>query len=131
MITLEELQNLSRDRFEDAKVLYDAGRVDWAVYTCEYAVELALKKKICETLKWAGYPNTEKELGKLKCLKIHHLDTLLHLSGVESRVKEGEGFRVWSTIASWDPEMRYSSEKPTKERAKLLLDSVETLLKKL
>lgn len=131
MITIEELHNLSRERLEDAKVLYNAGRIEWAVYTCGYAVELALKKKISQHMKWKGYPNTDKELGKLKCLKIHHLDTLLHLSGVEDEIKEGEGFTEWSIIASWDPEMRYSSEKRSKESAKLLLDKVERLLKKL
>ena len=131
MITIEELHNLSRDRLEDAKVLYNAGRMDWAVYTCGYAVELALKKKISQHMKWKGYPNTEKELGKLKCLKIHHLDTLLHLSGVEDEIKEGGSFTEWSIIAAWDPEMRYSSEKRTKDSAKLLLDVVERLLKKI
>ena len=74
MITIEELQNLSRDRLEDAKALYKAGRIDWAVYTCGYAVELALKKKICETLKWKGYPSTEKEFNQLKSFKTHDLD---------------------------------------------------------
>ena len=131
MITLEELQKLSRDRLDDAMVLYESNRIDWAIYTCGYAVELALKKKICETLKWSGYPNTEKEFGKLKCLKIHHLDTLLHLSGVESQILEVLGFATWSIIASWEPEMRYSPEQQTKENARLMLDAVESLLRKL
>ena len=72
-------------------------------------------------MKWKGYPNTDKELGKLKCLKIHHLDTLLHLSGVEDEIKEGEGFTEWSIIASWDPEMRYSSEKRSKGKRKIAI----------
>jgi hypothetical protein len=32
IISIQELENLCRDRLEDAKVLYDAGRVDGAFY---------------------------------------------------------------------------------------------------
>lgn len=132
MITLEELQSLSTDRLEDAKVLHKAGRSDWAAYTCGYAVELALKKKICETLRWKGYPSTAGEFDQLKSFKTHDLDLLLHLSGVEDQIKKGtEGFTGWSIIASWSPDMRYSSQKLTEEKIKLLLEAVEALLKKL
>ncbi len=55
---------------------------------------------------------------------------LLHFSGVEQKVKR-ENFIEWSIVASWDPEMRYSSQKQAAKNAKLLLDSAETLLKKL
>ena len=130
MITLEELQRLSKDRLEDAKALYHAGRYDGAFYICGYSIELGLKKKICETLKWDGYPDTKKEFEYLKSFKIHDLDMLLHLSGVENQIK-GEVFTEWSIVVSWDPEMRYSSSKQTEQSAKLLLESAETLLKKL
>ncbi len=130
MITLEDLQRLSRDRLEDAKALYVAGRYDGAFYICGYSIELGLKKKICETLKWEGYPDTKKEFEHLKSFKIHDLDMLLHLSGVENQIK-GEVFTEWSIVVSWDPEMRYSSSKQTEQSAKLLLESAETLLKKL
>jgi len=130
VITLEELQRLSKDRLEDAKALYHAGRYDGAFYICGYSIELGLKKKICETLKWDGYPDTKKEFEYLKSFKIHDLDMLLHLSGVENQIK-GEVFTEWSIVVSWDPEMRYSSSKQTEQSAKLLLESAETLLKKL
>jgi HEPN domain-containing protein len=132
VITIEALENLSRDRLEDAKVLNQAGRRDWAVYTCGYAAELALKKKICETLRWKGYPNTEKEFSQLKSFKTHDLDLLLHLSGVEDQIKNGEeALTEWLIIASWNPEVRYSLEKQIEERVKLFLKAVEALLKKL
>ena len=130
MITLEELLNISGDRLEDAKALHKAGRYDGAFYICGYAVELRLKKKICETLGWEGYPSSEKEFNKLKSFKIHDLDMLLHLSGAENQIKS-EMFIEWSIVVSWDPEMRYSSQKQTEQNAKLLLESAETLLKKL
>lgn len=86
---------------------------------------------MCETLGWKGFPSTENEFKKLKpLLKIHDLDTLLHLSGVENRIKE-EIFTEWSIVASWDPEIRYSSQKQAEQTTKLLLESADTLLKKL
>lgn len=130
MITLETLQNLSRDRLDDAKALYKAGRYDGAFYICGYAVELGLKKKICETLKWDGYPDSDKEFGQLKSFKTHGLETLLHLSGVENQIKE-EMFTEWSIVVSWNTDIRYSSQKRTEQNAKLLLESAEALLKKL
>lgn len=57
-------------------------------------------------------------------------DTLLHFSGVENQIKK-ELFTEWSIVASWDPDVRYSSLKQTEQTAKLLLETVETLLKKL
>jgi HEPN domain-containing protein len=133
VITIEQLAHLYQTRLEDAKALYEAGRTDWAIYTCGYVVELALKKKICETLHWKGYPNTEKEFEQLKSLKTHDWDVLLHFSGIEDHVKEGMEFAEWSiiTAASWKPEMRYSSQRQTIEKAKLLLDAIEAFLKKL
>jgi HEPN domain-containing protein len=130
VITLEELKNLCRDKLEDAKVLYTANRYDGAFYICGYAVELGLKKRICETLKWEGYPSSKSEFDKLASFKIHDLEMLLHLSGVESKIKK-EFFTDWSIVVSWNPEMRYSSQKQTEKSAKLLLESAEALLKNL
>lgn len=130
MITREELHNLSRSRVEDAKVLYREERLDWAMYTLGYAVELALKKKICETLRWKGYPSTQSEFDHLKSFKTHDLDMLLHLSGIEEEIKEKELIE-WSSVRAWDPEMRYSLERQTHEKAKAFLGAVEKLLRKL
>lgn len=131
MITIEELQTLSEQRFEDAVLLYKEGRMDWAAYTSGYAIELTLKKKICETLRWKGYPSTKNEFENLKSFKTHNLDMLLHLSGIENEIKEGAAFTEWSIVRSWDPEMRYSSQKRAPNSVKLLLDAVEVLLKRI
>jgi hypothetical protein len=58
---------------------------------------------------------------------------LLHFSGIEDQIKvEGaEEFAIWSILASWNPEMRYSSQGQTKDSAKLLIESAETFLRKL
>src|SRR5712691_5133895 len=61
MISVAELDNIARARIEDAKVLLTAGRYDGATYLCGYAVEVALKARICRTLNWTEFPSTGSE----------------------------------------------------------------------
>ena len=127
MISLTDLEELSKDRLEDAKALHKAGRYDGAFYICGYALELGLKKRICTTLGWQGYPNTAKEFDSLKSFKIHNLDMLLHLSGVERFIKD-KFWIAWSVVSAWDPEIRYSLKKQNAQDVKLMLENVEMLL---
>jgi len=47
-----DLQKIARARLRDADVLYRAQRYDGAIYLCGYAVEIALKARICKALAW-------------------------------------------------------------------------------
>jgi HEPN domain-containing protein len=67
MATITELRTLARARLKDAQTLFVAKRYDAATYLCGYAVELALKARICKTLKWTGFPETNKEFLRLTC----------------------------------------------------------------
>ena len=69
------LNSNAKERLEDAQVLFDNQRYHGAVYLCGYAVEFALKARICDTLDVDPYPETERDF------KIHELDKLLLLSG--------------------------------------------------
>jgi len=126
VISIAELEGLSLERLEDAKVLSAAGRNEGAVYICGYAIELALKKRICTTLGWTEYPDDGKGTDKYKSFKTHDLEILLHLSGLESEIKT-KYFAEWSAI-DWNPEIRYSSAKQTSARACLMIQSTEKLL---
>lgn len=57
-----EFRKLAQARIKDAEVLYANRRYAGAVYLCGYAVELALKARICHTLKWLEFPETPKEM---------------------------------------------------------------------
>jgi hypothetical protein len=59
-----ELKRLAADRLKDAQSLLKAKRYNGAIYLCGYAVELALKARICQTLKWADFPETAGEFDK-------------------------------------------------------------------
>lgn len=131
MLATQEVRRIASARLRDAEILLTARRYDGAVYLCGYAVELALKARICRTLKWPGYPESNKEFEPLKSFKVHDLDVLLRLTGRESVVKASY-FVEWSAVAAWNPEARY---KPIGSAnagdAKLMLESAAVLLKKL
>jgi len=120
-----EIEEIIQARLIDAEVLLDASRFDGSVYLCGYAIELGLKARICKTLQWDEYPTS----GKYSTFKTHDLDVLLHLTGLEDKVKL-KHMAEWFIVAQWNPEARY---KPIgsikKDDAKEMLDSAKELIK--
>ena len=106
-----------------------ANRTDGAGYVCGYAVELALKARICETLNWAGFPENRHEFHNFASFRTHKLDVLLALSGQERRIKS-DHFSEWSAVVSWDPETRYRAVGGADAlQVALMWYSAETLLR--
>jgi len=94
---------------------------------CGYAIELGLKARICRILQWDEYPAS----GKYNTFKTHDLDVLLHLTGLEDKVKL-KYMAEWSIVAQWNPEARYKPIGSVKEDdAKDMLDSAKELIKQL
>jgi HEPN domain-containing protein len=106
MVSISELRKIAKGRLKDAEVLATAKRYDGAIYLCGYAIETALKARICRVLKWPGYPSTRKEFEGYQSFRTHDLDILLHLSGAEGVVKT-KLFAEWSIVATWDANVRY------------------------
>lgn len=131
MLAIKSIRDIAKARLRDAEVLYKANRHDGAVYLCGYAIELALKARICRTLKWTAYPDTRKEFEGLTSFKIHDLDILLRLTGRETFVKTTL-LTEWSAVVEWSPEARYKPIGSAKASdAKLMLESAIVLLRKL
>ena len=107
MITVAELDNIARARLKDARALLAAGRFDGANYLCGYAVEVALKARICRTLNWTEFPSTGSDFQAYRSFQTHELDILLRLSGQEARVKQNH-FPLWNAVAVWKVESRYN-----------------------
>ncbi len=126
MTQASELLRIAAVRLKDAAVLLAARRYDGAVYLCGYAVECALKARICRTLRWQDYPLTKG----YKSFKVHNLGVLLHLTGREQIVKRNYFFE-WSVVAKWDPEVRYRIGTATRTEAELMISSATTLLRKI
>lgn len=129
MIPKDDLRKISKARLKDAIILYKNGRLDGAVYLCGYAIEIALKVRICKTLKWPGFPSTKKEFEDFKSFKTHKLQTLLTLSGIEHKIKPTY-LTDWSIVGKWDPETRYSAVGTiTQKDAHDMIESTKVLLK--
>jgi hypothetical protein len=108
MISTVELKKISRARMKDAEALYSARRYDGATYLCGYALELSLKARICKAIHWKGYPETNAEFQNYQSFKTHNLETLLHLSAAEDRIKT-TCLAEWSIVLTWDPTVRYKA----------------------
>ena len=106
MIALTDLRKTAREHLRLAWILHKNRAYDGAFYHCGYAVEIALKARICRTLRWPGFPSTAREFQNFKSLQTHNLETLLTLSGVESRITLVLNTE-WSQVTKWNPEQRY------------------------
>ena len=107
MIAVAELDSIASARLTDAMALLAAGRFDGATYLCGYAVEIALKARICRVLNWAEFPSTSGEFQAYRSFQTHELDVLLRLSGQEARIKQNH-FGLWNAVAVWKVESRYN-----------------------
>ncbi len=128
MLTPLELRGIAEARLQDAELLFTAGRLDGAFYLSGYAVELALKARICQTLDWNSYPSTAGEFKGYQSFRTHDLDILLHLSGVENRIRL-QYLVEWSAFSPWSPETRYQPiGTANRQDVQLMIKSARTLL---
>ena len=102
--TPAELRDTAEAHWENAKILRDAGKYDGAVYLCGYAVEIALKARICQVLNWPTFPPAGNE--DFKSVFTHKIEPLLWFSGAVAEVKP-KHLPDWAIIKRWDPELRY------------------------
>ena len=130
MIAIADLHRTAREYLRAAKLLRTRSSYDAAVYLCGYAVEIALKARICRTLKWTdGFPETERERPTGNILKIHKMESLLEYTAIQDKIKPAY-LREWSIVNQWTPEQRYSP-RGTKGLAEAdeMIQAVEALLR--
>jgi hypothetical protein len=108
MLSGQTLYKIAKCRFEEAEILLTSGKPDGAIYLCGYALELILKRHIVKVLRWDGYPDTKKEFEQFKSFKVHDLDVLLRLSGLEKNIQADSAiFAKWQIANTWKSEIRY------------------------
>ena len=113
-----ELKELAKTRLREARALFDCGLYGGSYYLAGYVVELSLKARICRLLDMEDYP----ESGDLsRSFKIHKLDDLLRLAGLERRFEKAKMANPklltnWSLVTEWKEDFRY---KPVGSSAKL------------
>jgi HEPN domain-containing protein len=131
MIPRLELRRLAYARLADPRALYLAGRYDAALYLCGYAVELALKARICRTLRWEGYPESRTEFANYGSFRIHDLPVLLELSGRKEQITLRHP-EAWQKVQQWDPGRRYRPVgTATPDQVRLLITSARHIVRAL
>ncbi len=104
MIAVIALRSTARGYLRAAKLLRTRRSYDASVYLCGYAVEIALKARICKVLKWAtGFPETNAEFqDKGTLLKTHNLKVLLEYTAIQDQVQLNL-LNEWSLLVKWSP----------------------------
>jgi HEPN domain-containing protein len=130
MIAITDLHGMAREYQRAAKLLRTQKSSNVAVYLCGYAVEIALKARICRTLKWTtGFPENTAEFKAKSSLKTHDLEGLLEFTGIQSSVKI-RYFADWAIVNKWNPEQRYSRPgTKTLSEADDMIQATQNLLK--
>ncbi len=134
MIDKKILRILIGQKLKDADVLIANKRYPTAVYLAGYALEIALKLKICKIFKFVnGFPENKAEfnnyqnsvksqpsfagaINQLRDIKHHELNKLLFYSGAEYNVKLTL-LSEWNLVVTWTPEVRYSINRILKKNA--------------
>ncbi len=145
MISKKDLRELINQKLKDADILISNRRYSTAFYIAGYALELALKLKICKIFKFTQrfpegkfdfslYQNSFKHqkllantITKIRDIKSHDLNNLLFYSGTEYDIKLNY-LNEWNLVVNWNPEMRYKTQKLLKKDVVNKFKAIKTLI---
>jgi hypothetical protein len=96
------------------------------MYIAGYAVECALKARICTVLAWSDF----RTFGDYaRPMKTHDLVFLLGFTGLEETLYGAEHFTDWSVVSKWEPDIRYEpSSSVSRGQANGMLDAARRLI---
>ena len=124
-----ELKKIALARIKDAECLFASNRYDGARYLSGYAVELALKARICRHLNWSEFLPPDLDDGLYRSLMTHKFGLLLSLTGLEQRLKRSVLWSDWNTAARWDPDLRYKMGSAGRLEAEEMIRSTKELVR--
>lgn len=108
MPTHTELRKISNRRLKEVRILFENKLFDGAKYLSGYAVEAALKARICKVLD-SDYPDS----GEIaKSYLTHKFDILVKLGGLQrlldNEMNSNVDFKTnWSLVTDWTEAVRY------------------------
>ena len=148
MISKQNIRELINQKLKDSDALISKRRYGTAFYISGYALELALKLKICKIFKFTqGFPenkiefqyyqNTVKQnqllsktIKNIQDIRNHDLNKLLFYSGAEYKVRLNLIIE-WAAVVDWNPEMRYKIIKIKKQATVYKLNALKSIIKKI
>ena len=109
-MTRDDLQNISKLRIKEAKVLLDHGCFAGAYYLLGYAIECALKACIAKQIKRYDFPDRKL----VNDSYTHDLEKLLNISGLKAEfqreLQTNQSLAVnWAVVKDWSEQSRYST----------------------
>jgi HEPN domain-containing protein len=120
-VTGDDFSSLANERLDDATALLSTERFAGAVYMCGYAVEFALKARICKYLGWDEFREDYRDL------KTHNLEVLFSFTGLSGVKASFDGY--WNDVIDWKPEIRYhAGMKVTRQMAEGMISSTNKLM---
>ena len=134
MLNKTDLKQISQTRLAEARILLRNKKYEGSIHLCVCSIEMALKKIICDTLKWKGFPEKRGEFSELESFKTHRAQILLKLSGRELEIKKNTRLWAnWSIIQNaeyFDIEIRYKPKGTVnKVQAEEVIDATSHLLR--
>jgi hypothetical protein len=150
MIGLRNLSHLNTQRQKDARILFKGNRYAATVYLMGYALEYALKRRICLHLGFSsGFPEFNNEftrynaqlvfynsirpgapLNQLRQIKNHNLDDLLSFSGLQQKIHENYK-KDWLEVCDWNPEDRYKIRRYSRAKCRRFIRAACVILNQL
>jgi HEPN domain-containing protein len=115
-----ELRQMAEERIQDAKILLDGGRWEFAYYAAGYAVECALKACLLARMIYTAWVFEEKWRAQ-DCLT-HDFGELIKLAGLTT--EQNAEFAAspafvanWGTVVQWKVTSRYEPKTEAEARA--------------
>ncbi|HYF31030.1 MAG TPA: hypothetical protein VD993_07915 [Chitinophagaceae bacterium] len=148
MIPKKTLRGLINHKLKDAGVLIANRRYAAGVYLAGYALEVALKLKVCKIFKFTqGFPENKAEfvvyqnnarsqkllagaITQLKDIRNHDLNKLLFFSGTEYKIKLHH-LNEWNLVVGWNPETRYIIKRVLKNEAVSKINAIKILIQQI
>jgi HEPN domain-containing protein len=123
-VNRKQLQDLTKVRLGEARVLLAAKMYDGAYYLTGYAVECALKSCIAKQIKKYDFPDKKLAVGS----HTHNLEELLNVSGLKqahsNELANNPDFKLnWLVVKDWSERARYTTGR-SKAEAKDLYAAV-------
>ena len=144
MIAKPTIKALVNKRLDDARILLNNRRYSATIYMSGYALELALKYRICRIMKFTnGFPENRTEfdiyyfdttktflrstIRELRDIRHHKLPILLRYSGEQINI-ETNFITDWDIVKDWNPEMRYLNNIIRRQKAQDFLISIRAIV---
>ena len=126
MIPIEDFKQTAYEKLLDAQCLLEGDRYAGSVYLAGYALEIALKVKLCNIHELIEFPENQRETNAITKKWFKH--NLEKLEGYTNLNLNFHYTAAWLKVKNWDVEARYKRLPETQEDSTDFFNSIQILL---